>query len=96
MSEPPTPRPFNYHLELTPAQLKVLQMALREMRAGELEDPERDQRVLETIETLLSKLPKDAAIDSIPLGDDPPRGTTEQPARPDDDPDDDGPGPSAA
>lgn len=55
---------FHYHLELTPAQLKIAHTALRSL----LDDFGHDQReVLRTIHEVLNKLPDEHAIRAIQL-----------------------------
>ena len=55
---------FHYHLELTPAQLKITHTALRSL----LDDFGRDQHeVLRTIHEVLDKLPDEHAIRAIHL-----------------------------
>jgi len=55
---------FHYHLELTPAQLKITHTALRSL----LDDFGHDQsEVLRTIHEVLDKLPDDHAIRAIQL-----------------------------
>ena len=55
---------FHYHLELTPAQLKITHTALRSL----LDDFGRDQpEVLRTIHEVLDKLPDEHAIRAIHL-----------------------------
>lgn len=55
---------FHYHLELTPAQLKITHTALRSL----LDDFGRDQpEVLRTIHEVLDKLPDEHAIRAIQL-----------------------------
>jgi hypothetical protein len=56
--------PFRYHLELTPAQLKITHTALRSL----LDDFGHDEpEVLEVIHEVLAKLPDDHAIRAIEL-----------------------------
>jgi len=56
--------PFRYHLELTPAQLKITHTALRSL----LDDFGHDQpEILELIREVLRKLPDDHAIRAIQL-----------------------------
>ena len=56
--------PFRYHLELTPAQLKITHTALRSL----LDDFGHDEReVVEVIHEVLGKLPDDHAIRAIEL-----------------------------
>jgi hypothetical protein len=55
---------FHYHLELTPAQLKITHTALRSL----LDDFGHDQpEVLRTIHEVLGKLPDEHAIRAIQL-----------------------------
>jgi hypothetical protein len=55
---------FHYHLELTPAQLKITHTALRSL----LDDFGRDQpEVLRIIQEVLDKLPDEHAIRAIQL-----------------------------
>jgi hypothetical protein len=55
---------FHYHLELSPAQLKITHTALRSL----LDDFGHDQpEVLRTIHEVLDKLPDDHAIRAIQL-----------------------------
>ena len=55
---------FHYHLELTPAQLKITHTALRSL----LDDFGHDEReVLRIISEVLEKLPDDHAIRAIQL-----------------------------
>lgn len=55
---------FHYHLELTPAQLKITHTALRSL----LDDFGHDQReVLRIIHEVLGKLPDEHAIRAIQL-----------------------------
>jgi hypothetical protein len=55
---------FHYHLELTPAQLKITHTALHSL----LDDFGRDQpEVLRTIHEVLDKLPDEHAIRAIQL-----------------------------
>jgi hypothetical protein len=55
---------FHYHLELTPAQLKITHTALRSL----LDDFGHDERdVLRIIHEVLDKLPDDHAIRAIQL-----------------------------
>lgn len=56
--------PFHYHLELTPAQLKITHTALRSL----LDDYGHDEReVHDVIKEVLAKLPDDHAIRAIGL-----------------------------
>ncbi len=55
---------FHYHLELTPAQLKITHTALHSL----LDDFGRDQpQVLRTIHEVLDKLPDEHAVRAIQL-----------------------------
>ena len=55
---------FHYHLELTPAQLKITHTALRSL----LDDFGHDQaQVLRTIHEVLDKLPDEHSIRAISL-----------------------------
>lgn len=66
----PGPSPFKYHLELTPAQLKLTYEALADLR--DRLGPGRESA--ETlIEEVLEKLPDANAIAAIRLDDDGPR-----------------------
>jgi hypothetical protein len=57
--------PFRYHLELTPAQLKITHTALRSL----LDDFGHDERdVVVVINEVLEKLPDEHAIRAIELG----------------------------
>jgi hypothetical protein len=63
-SEIPQTTQFHYHLELTPAQLKLTHTALRSL----LDDFGHDQAdVLRTIHEVLDKLPDEHAIRAIQL-----------------------------
>ena len=56
--------PFRYHLELTPAQLKITHTALRSL----LDDFGHDEpEMLEVIHDVLAKLPDEHAIRAIEL-----------------------------
>jgi len=56
--------PFRYHVELTPAQLKITHTALRSL----LDDFGHDEpEVLEVIHEVLAKLPDEHAIRAIEL-----------------------------
>jgi hypothetical protein len=79
--------PFRYHLELTPAQLKIVHTALRSL----LDDFGHDQaKIQRLIHELLAKLPDEHAIRAIQLDVELER-ELELPK-----PSDDGPPPSAA
>ena len=76
---------INYHLELTPAHLKITHTALRSLR----DDFGHDERQIHAIiQEVLSKLPDEHAIRAIQLD------TTLEPQSPD--PPETGDGPSAA
>ena len=65
------PSPFRYHLELTPAQLKLTHTALRAL----LDDFGHDQAdVGDVIREVLDKLPDEHAIRAIRLDDELERG----------------------
>ena len=69
---------INYHLELTPAQLKITHTALRSL----LDDFGHDEREIHAIiHEVLAKLPDEHAIRAIQL-DDRARGTPEPDRRP--------------
>lgn len=71
------PSPFKYHLELTPAQLKLTHTALRSL----LDDfGHEDHQVHEIIRQVLDKLPDEHAIRAIRLDDEIERGIIEPPA----------------
>jgi hypothetical protein len=60
----PDPGPFRYHLELTPAQLKITHTALHSL----LDDFGHDEpEVLALIHEVLGKLPDEHAIRAIQL-----------------------------
>lgn len=72
------PSPFKYHLELTPAQLKITHTALHSL----LDDfGHKDHEVHQVIREVLDKLPDEHAIRAIRLDDEAERGLAE--ARPD-------------
>ena len=80
------PSPFKYHLELTPAQLKLTHTALRAL----LDDFGHEQQdVVAVIREVLEKLPDEHAIRAIRLDDELERGLAQ--ADPDIDTDDDPP-----
>ena len=81
----PGPSPFRYHLELTPAQLKAVHDALRELASG----PGSDERTREIVDEVLAMLPGEEHIAQIRPGDD--GGTVEEDVPPQSE--DDGPGP---
>ena len=65
------PSPFRYHLELTPAQLKLTHTALRSL----LDDFGREEREIhDVIRQVLDKLPDEHAIRAIRLDDELERG----------------------
>jgi hypothetical protein len=78
---------INYHLELTPPQLKITHTALRSL----LDDFGHDERQIHTIiNEVLSKLPDEHAIRAIQLD------VELRPREPATDGDPDGPSPGAA
>jgi hypothetical protein len=80
--------PFRYHLELTPAQLKITHTALRSL----LDDFGHDEpEVLEVIHEVLAKLPDEHAIRAIALDRDLERQLATPPAPPGGDSGDDSP-----
>jgi CRISPR/Cas system-associated endonuclease/helicase Cas3 len=80
--------PFRYHLELSPAQLKIVHTALRSL----LDDFGHDQpEIHRLIHELLAKLPDEHAIRAIQLDIELEREEPDLPS-----PSDDGPPPSAA
>ena len=85
------PSPFKYHLELTPAQLKLTHTALRSL----LDDFGHDEPdVHKVIREVLDKLPDEHAIRAIRLDDELARGLAtrdpeaEEPSDSEDDPPD--------
>ena len=65
------PSPFKYHLELTPAQLKLTHTALHSL----LDDFGHEERqVHDVIRQILDKLPDEHAIRAIRLDDETERG----------------------
>lgn len=62
----PGPSPFRYHLELTPAQLKLTHDALRTLAV----EPGSDERTRRIVAEVLEKLPDEDAIAQIRLSDD--------------------------
>jgi hypothetical protein len=79
--------PFRYHLELTPAQLKITHTALRSL----LDDFGHDEREIHAIiHEVLAKLPDEHAIRAIQLD-----RELEPPQPPDSGPDDQPPGAAA-
>ena len=86
--------PFRYHLELTPAQLKITHTALRSL----LDDFGHEERdVIKIIHEVLAKLPDEHAIRAIQLERESSVGLTgvEEPSSPDT-PAGDGNSPAAA
>jgi hypothetical protein len=81
----PGPSPFKYHLELTPAQLRLTHDALRGLLDGLGEDRPEARRVIGEV---LEMLPDEHAIAAIRLEDD-----GEPDERADSGPDPDGPEP---
>jgi hypothetical protein len=80
--------PFRYHLELTPAQLKITHTAVRSL----LDDFGHDEpEVLEVIHEVLAKLPDEHAIRAIALDRELERELAAQPSRPAGDSGDDSP-----
>jgi hypothetical protein len=75
------PSPFRYHLELTPAQLKLTHTALRSL----LDDFGHEQSdVQAVIREVLDKLPDEHAIRAIRLDDELERGLAQAgPSEPD-------------
>lgn len=77
----PGPSPFKYHLELTPAQLKLTHEALRDLLAKLGEDQSEARRVIHEV---LEKLPDEQAIAAIRINDDGAReADPDQPEPPD-------------
>ena len=62
----PGPSPFRYHLELTPAQLRLTHDALRALAV----EPGSDERTRRIIEEVLEMLPDEEHIAQIRLDDD--------------------------
>ena len=79
----PGPSPFKYHLELTPAQLRLTHDALRDLLGSLGDDRPEARRVICEV---LEMLPDEHAIAAIRLDDDGKPG-------PEEDPDDDSGGP---
>jgi hypothetical protein len=80
---------INYHLELTPAQLKITHTALRSL----LDDFGHDEReVVGLIREVLAKLPDEHAIRAIQIG----RGVEQRLSEVSPEPSDDSPPPNAA
>ena len=88
------PSPFRYHLELTPAQLKLTHTALRSL----LDDFGHEQSdVHAVIRQVLDKLPDEHAIRAIRLDDELERGlAAAEPSADDDDDEPTDPPPSVA
>jgi 3-dehydroquinate dehydratase len=63
----PGPSPFKYHLELTPAQLKLTHDALRDLLDGLDENRDETRRVIGEV---LEMLPDEHAIAAIRVDDD--------------------------
>ena len=81
----PGPSPFKYHLELTPAQLRLTHDALRDLLDGLGEERLEARRVIGEV---LEMLPDEHAIAAIRLEDDGEPGTDD-----DSGPEPDGPEP---
>jgi hypothetical protein len=62
----PGPSPFRYHLELTPAQLRLTHDALRTLAV----EPGSDERTRRIVAEVLEMLPDEDAIAQIRLSDD--------------------------
>ena len=75
----PGPSPFRYHLELTPAQLRLTHDALRTLAV----EPGSDERTRRIIEEVLEKLPDEEHIAQIRLDDDGNAGAEPDPPDPD-------------
>jgi hypothetical protein len=74
MSDEPGASPFKYHLELTPAQLKITHTALRSL----LDDFGHEEHdVGRVVREILDKLPDEHAIRAIRLEDELARGLGE-------------------
>ena len=74
MSDETGASPFKYHLELTPAQLKITHTALRSL----LDDFGHEEHdVGKVIREILDKLPDDHAIRAIRLDDELARGLSD-------------------
>ena len=88
------PSPFKYHLELTPAQLKLTHTALRSL----LDDFGHDEQdVSRVIREVLEKLPDEHAIRAIRLDEELERGlAAADPSQPDPPSGDDDPPDSVA
>ncbi len=74
----PGPSPFRYHLELTPAQLRLTHDALRALAV----EPGSDERTRRIVAEILEKLPDEDAIAAIRLSDDGGAGLEDEPGRP--------------
>ena len=76
----PGPSPFRYHLELTPAQLRLTHDALRTLAV----EPGSDERTRRIVAEVLEMLPDEDAIAQIRLSDDgePEPGSEPDPDRP--------------
>jgi uncharacterized protein YgfB (UPF0149 family) len=72
----PGPSPFKYHLELTPAQLKLTHDALRDLLAGIGEERAEARRVIGEV---LEMLPDEHAIAAIRVDDDGEQGDDPEP-----------------
>lgn len=73
--QPKVDAPFRYHLELTPAQLKITYTALHSL----LDDfGHEEPEVLALIREVLAKLPDEHAIRAIALDREAERGAPEQ------------------
>ncbi|HEX2468560.1 MAG TPA: hypothetical protein VHJ54_10165 [Solirubrobacterales bacterium] len=87
-SDSPISTPFRYHVELTPAQLKITHTALRSL----LDDFGHEEReMIQIINEVLAKLPDAHAIRAIQLDVELAQEQVDLPQ-----PSDDGPPPSAA
>lgn len=62
----PGPSPFRYHLELTPAQLRLTHDALRTLAV----EPGSDERTRQIVAEILEMLPDEDTIAAIRLSDD--------------------------
>ena len=62
----PGPSPFRYHLELTPAQLKLTHDALRTLAV----EPGSDEQMRRIVAEVLEMLPDEDAIAQIRITDD--------------------------
>ena len=79
---PKVETPFHYHLELTPAQLKITHTALHSL----LDDFGHDQAdVIAVINEVLAKLPDDHAVRAIQLEQEVKRLKSVPPSEPTDD-----------